>query len=178
MDRGVTLFSRCIDRSQLKSGDHIYTWRKRAANTYAHHGIYVNDKKVIEYCAASTCWVGFSSPVPARLCRECSLAERTGGVVFCCLDCFLEGGSICLFAYSVTLWFYTMSNNIHFQPQLTCLMAAEDSTETVLRRANELLTSGDFGSYNVFTNNCTHFAVYCKTGCRYSFPTISSLFSS
>jgi hypothetical protein len=38
MDRGVTVVSRRIERSQLRPGDHIYAWRRSAAYIYSHHG--------------------------------------------------------------------------------------------------------------------------------------------
>lgn len=47
--------------------------------------------------------------------------------------------------------------------EATCLMEREDPPGVVLRRANRLLVDG-FGSYNLFTNNCVDFAIYCKTG--------------
>jgi hypothetical protein len=41
--------------------------------------------------------------------------------------------------------------------QLTCSMEDEEPPETVLHRANYLLTDGDFGGYDVSQNNCFHF---------------------
>ncbi|WVZ93876.1 hypothetical protein U9M48_039829 [Paspalum notatum var. saurae] len=167
MDRGVTVTSSTIQRCQLRPGDHIYSWRRRRG--YAHHGIYESDQKVIQYCSAldDTPLIG-SSSFRTRPCPECAEAEREGGVVISCLDCFLEGGAICLFAYSVPRWFYTASN---IGPQLTCHVAPEDPPEEVLRRANNLWffgASNGFGKYdyNALTNNCVDFAFYCKTECR------------
>jgi hypothetical protein len=51
--------------------------------------------------------------------------------------------------------------------QLTCSMEDEEPPETVLHRANYLLTDG---GYDVSQNNCFHFAFYCKTGERYHAP--------
>ena len=90
----------------------------------------------------------------------------------CCLNCFLEGGGneLKLFVYSVSWWFYSMSNTGVLQD--TCSMEDEDPPETVLRRANELLLRPylfGFGlsSYDAVVNNCFDFAFYCKTGRRY-----------
>ncbi|KAJ1273682.1 hypothetical protein BS78_05G003800 [Paspalum vaginatum] len=169
MDRGVTVASSVIYRFQLRPGDHIYSWRKRAGYLYAHHGIYESDQKVIQYCSAVEDGPLFASSSPTRPCRECAEAERKGGVVISCLDCFLEGGNLCLFAYSVPLWFYTASNIGH---QLTCHTAREDPPEEVLRRANDLSGAYSAGfvssKYNALTNNCVDFAFYCKTGCRFA----------
>lgn len=49
-------------------------------------------------------------------------------------------------------------------------MEAEDPPETVLRRANHLHDVVGFGTYDPLTNNCFHFAFYCKTGRRYDGP--------
>ncbi|KAJ1257908.1 hypothetical protein BS78_10G032400 [Paspalum vaginatum] len=162
MDR-VTWYSSRIERWQLRRGDHIYCWRQRAAFFYSHHGIYESDQKVIQYCSASTF---SSSSSPERSCIACGEAEREGGVVISCLDCFMEGDNICLFAYSVPRWFRNMWL-MGTPSQPTCLVEAEDPPETVLRRANNLLANhGGFSvdSYNFITNNCVHFAIYCKTG--------------
>ncbi|OEL35302.1 hypothetical protein BAE44_0003679, partial [Dichanthelium oligosanthes] len=67
------------------------------------------------------------------------------------------GNNLCLFAYSVSWWFYNMSN-IGGQ---TCSMEPEDPSEMVLHRANYLLAHG-FGNYNLALRNCFDFAFYCK----------------
>jgi hypothetical protein len=141
-------------------------------------GIYESDEKVIQYCGtglfsssshsgSSSSWFGFS--VPHRTCPKCREAERRGGAVISCLNCFLEGDSLRLFPYSVPPWFRFKS--MLASSQATCLMAPEDPPEMVLRRANNLLDNGSalgFASddYNLLTNNCVDFAIYCKTGRR------------
>ncbi|KAG2640647.1 protein LEAD-SENSITIVE 1-like [Panicum virgatum] len=195
MDR-ITWYSSCIERWQLKRGDHIYCWRTRAGYSYSHHGIYESDQKVIQYCSASTFSSSSSSrqagsngssalyptslfQIPLalsamtqaqRTCIACREAERDGGVVISCLDCFTEGDNICLFVYSVPRWFRNVWL-IGSPTQHTCLVEDEDPPETVLRRANNLLANhGDFSvdSYNFVTNNCQHFAIYSKTGRKLS----------
>ncbi|KAI7754301.1 hypothetical protein M8C21_024817, partial [Ambrosia artemisiifolia] len=47
MEEMKQILSNKIHISQLKPGDHIYSWRK--AWLYAHHGIYVGDDKVIHF---------------------------------------------------------------------------------------------------------------------------------
>ncbi|XP_066334779.1 protein LEAD-SENSITIVE 1-like [Miscanthus floridulus] len=101
-------------------------------------------------------------------CRECREAMRGGGVVWCCLDCFLEGDNLSLFAYSVPAWFYAASSNIGVianRALQTCVEAAADPPEQVLSRANRLLDCNGFGIYDPVLNNCFDFAFYCKT-CR------------
>jgi len=60
---------------------------------------------------------------------------REGGVVACCLDCFLEGNNLHLFAYSVPEWFWTQSN---IGVQDTCSMEPEEHPEKVLYVTNDL----------------------------------------
>nr|XP_043628684.1 protein LEAD-SENSITIVE 1-like [Erigeron canadensis] len=38
-----------LDPNEMKAGDHIYTWR--TAYSYAHHGIYVGENKVVHFTA-------------------------------------------------------------------------------------------------------------------------------
>jgi len=40
------------------------------------------------------------------------------------------------------------------------------SSEQVVEAAYELLRSDGFGQYDLISNNCEHFATYCKTGVR------------
>jgi len=102
------------------------------------------------------------------LCWECRQAMRGGGgVVSYCLDCFLKGDNLRVFAYSAPFWFYNASTQIGTitnRALETCSMEAEDPPETVLRRANDLLARNGFGSYHPLANNCYDFAFYCKTG--------------
>ncbi|TVU13430.1 hypothetical protein EJB05_40486, partial [Eragrostis curvula] len=177
MDRGVTVASSGIERWQLRRGDHIYAWRSSAAKTYSHHGIYESDKKVIHFAnPAVQSSTGFSSTSAFTsssfiFCWECRQSMHGGGVVSCCLDCFLEGDNLCLFAYGVPFWFYTASNIGHavVRSRLTCHVTDEDPPEKVLERANHLLREG-FGTYDLTVNNCFDFAFYCKTGGRIVTP--------
>ncbi|CAM0146238.1 unnamed protein product [Urochloa decumbens] len=161
VDRGVTVLSSRIERWQLRRGDHIYSWRKDALYSYAHHGIYENDEKVIHFTNTSA--GAPSSSSSSTLPYHCAEAMRKGGVVICCLDCFLEGNNLRLFVYSVPWLFFQMSN---IGVQDTCSMDPEDTAETVLRRANDLFVHG-FGSYDLVLQNCFDFAFYCKTGRQY-----------
>lgn len=75
-----------------------------------------------------------------------------------CLNCFLSGGILYRFEYSVT--------PAHFLAKArggTCSLAVSDGDGLVVHRARYLLENG-FGCYNVFKNNCEDFAIYCKTG--------------
>ncbi|XP_066333258.1 protein LEAD-SENSITIVE 1-like [Miscanthus floridulus] len=138
--------------------------RKGARSTInVSRGIYESDDKVIHFTidsaqSAASDFTSFSASSSSfQFCSKCREAMREGGVVACCLNCFLEGNNLCLFAYSVPAWFCSMSN---IGVQDTCSMEPEDTPETVLRRANDLLAHG-FGTYDLALNNCFDFAFYC-----------------
>uniref|UniRef100_A0A2P2N298 Uncharacterized protein LOC105141034 n=1 Tax=Rhizophora mucronata TaxID=61149 RepID=A0A2P2N298_RHIMU len=160
------LLSNRIDRGSLKPGDHIYSWR--TAYIYAHHGIYIGDDKVIHFTRRGQ-EVGTgtvldlllvsSGPAHSQVpCPICTTQEGGRAVVLSCLNCFLAGGILYRFEYSV--------NAAHFLAKArggTCTLAVSDPEGTVVHRAKYLLENG-FGCYNVFKNNCEDFAIYCKTG--------------
>uniref|UniRef100_J3NE45 Uncharacterized protein n=1 Tax=Oryza brachyantha TaxID=4533 RepID=J3NE45_ORYBR len=79
-----------------------------------------------------------------------------GGVVACCLECFLEGDALALFAYGVPPWVFGASRYTALQvAQDTCAVEEEEPAEAVLRRANAALADDDP-------------AYYCKTGRHYA----------
>lgn len=179
----VGVLSNKIGREELKAGDHIYSWR--SGYLYAHHGIYVGDDEVIHFTRAAGHEIGTgtvldrllfsSSPAShATACDRCTTArhrhhlshsqsqeqhqqQEEGGVIISCLDCFLDGGHLYLFTYSVSPAFFLAKTRGG-----TCTLATSDPPALVLHRARILLTRG-FGAYSLFKNNCEDFAIYCKT---------------
>ncbi|XP_031384234.1 uncharacterized protein LOC116198059 [Punica granatum] len=158
------LLSNRVARESLKPGDHIYSWR--TAYIYAHHGIYIGDDKVIHFTrqgqeVGTGTFIDFllvsSSPTQVP-CTTCTPAEEDHGVVVSCLNCFLSGGILYRFEYSVSAALFLAKARGG-----TCTLAVSDPPEFVVARAKYLLEYG-FGCYNVFKNNCEDFAIYCKTG--------------
>ncbi|KAL8479449.1 hypothetical protein ACS0TY_026372 [Phlomoides rotata] len=148
-------------RSNLKPGDHIYTWR--TAYIYAHHGIYVGDGAVIHFMRPGQ-EVGtgsvFKGSVSSRSqvpCPNCIPTHAAHGVVSSCLNCFLAGDNLYLYEYEVSFVRFITTR------EGTCVPTVPDPDEVVVHRAKYLLNNG-FGSYDVLMNNCEHFAFYCKTG--------------
>ncbi|XP_058100140.1 protein LEAD-SENSITIVE 1-like [Magnolia sinica] len=95
-----------IQRWQLKPGDHIYTWR---AFVYGHHGIYMGDEKVIQFSFArgqipEVLEAVIHLLIRKKPCNKCGgLLNRTSnGVLITCLDCFLAGGKIYRYRYSIS----------------------------------------------------------------------------
>ncbi|KAG8374041.1 hypothetical protein BUALT_Bualt11G0089700 [Buddleja alternifolia] len=187
------LLSNRVNRSSLKPGDHIYSWR--TAYIYSHHeqtvycflkssaslsmwnvntvvwttkGIYIGDDKVIHFTRRGQ-EVGTgtildyllvsSGPTHSHIpCPTCIPPQDGHGVVSSCLTCFLAGGILYRFEYSVSPALFLAKARGG-----TCTLAISDPDEIVIHRANYLLENG-FGCYNLFKNNCEDFALYCKTG--------------
>ncbi|EYU43452.1 hypothetical protein ABFS82_06G142900 [Erythranthe guttata] len=159
-----------VERSDLVTGDHIYTWR--TAFAYSHHGIYVGGNKVVHFTQdqhlsssphSTSQWLTSSfSNIPTIACLDipdCGFRKQTsGGVVMSCLNCFLGNGLLSRFEYGVS----RLSFIAKFRGG-TCTTAISDSPDSVTHRAMYLLHNG-FGNYDLFANNCEDFALYCKTG--------------
>lgn len=149
-------------KRDLKPGDHIYSWRRKALGIYAHHGIYVGDNNVIHFTGDSSRvnsvinLMGSSSGSKGG----CGCDQGHGGVILSCLDCFLKGDCLRLYNYGV-------SKMSHISLQIcgrgTCTVAQSNAPDTVIYYAKHLLQNG-FGKYHLIRNNCEDFALYCKTG--------------
>ncbi|KAJ0243632.1 LRAT domain-containing protein [Hirschfeldia incana] len=160
------VFSNKISREEVKTGDHIYTWR--AVHTYAHHGIYVGDGKVVHFTSGrgpqtETRMLVSSSSTSYPLCLICKDHYSFEGfkVTSSCLDCFLAGGNLYLYQYNVS-----MRSFLAKPIGGTCTLEPSGPPEDVLFRANFQLQhlDGWFGDYHLQNNNCEDFAIYCKTG--------------
>ncbi|XP_077230796.1 protein LEAD-SENSITIVE 1-like isoform X2 [Tasmannia lanceolata] len=144
------LLSNRISRESLKPG--IYIGEDKVIH-FTRRGQEVGTGTILDVLLIS------SGPrQPQALCTTCTQQEDGHGVVSSCLDCFLSGGVLYRFEYSVspTLFLAKARGG-------TCTLAVSDPDEIVDHRATHLLNNG-FGCYNVFKNNCEDFAIYCKTG--------------
>ncbi|KAJ9539093.1 hypothetical protein OSB04_031826 [Centaurea solstitialis] len=159
-----------VEKSEIKAGDHIYTYR--AVFAYSHHGIYVGGNKVVHFThftpdreSSSSTETSSDShdemskmPSSCQAYPDCGFRQPKSGVVLSCLDCFLRNGALYSFEYGVTPTFFLAKVRGG-----TCTTATSDGPGTVIHRAMYLLQNG-FGNYDVFQNNCEDFALYCKTG--------------
>ncbi|CAA7399809.1 unnamed protein product [Spirodela intermedia] len=146
------LLSQRVEKTEIKAGHHIYTWR--AIYTYSHHGIYVGGNKVVHFTSNRP----VSSSATCPTFPDCGFKQPGSSVVLTCLDCFLGNGLLHCFEYGVapSAFFTKLRGG-------TCTTAAADPPEAAIHRAMYLLRIG-FGSYDIFKNNCEDFAIYCKTG--------------
>ncbi|CAI0391075.1 unnamed protein product, partial [Linum tenue] len=134
-------------------------------------GIYIGDDKVVHFTrrgqevgtgtVLDILLVSSTPKRPLAPCPTCSSREEAGnnGVLLSCLDCFLSGGILYRFEYSVNPALFLAKARGG-----TCTLADADPDDVVVHRAKFLLEENGFGCYNVFKNNCEDFAIYCKTG--------------
>ncbi|KAL3517317.1 hypothetical protein ACH5RR_024219 [Cinchona calisaya] len=156
------LLTNRVERSEIRAGDHIYTYR--AVFAYSHHGIFVGGSKVVHFTRVETPnhsdddeeMIALPSSCP--IFPDCGFRQPKSGVVLSCLDCFLQNGSLYSFEYGVTPSVFLAKVRGG-----TCTTAPSDPPEAVIHRAMYLLQNG-FGNYDVFQNNCEDFTLYCKTG--------------
>ncbi|GLJ17312.1 hypothetical protein SUGI_0300600 [Cryptomeria japonica] len=152
--------------TEISPGNHIYTPRR----LYDHHGIYIGEDLdlVIHFQNSLDDKALGSSIHRFDQCPDCGHHSGRSGVVLSCLNCFLRGGKIYRFEYDYGYrarnWQMSLWEQI-WVPRLLkwCTFVNSDPPEIVIGRAKELLTDG-FGDYNLVTNNCEQFALFCKTG--------------
>ena len=137
----VGTISHAVSCDELKPGDHIYAYGFGFA--YSHHGIYLgeDDNEVIHFS---------QTQVQSR----CSITS-------CTLEEFCKGSQLRLVAYNVSV------AEMLVKRRGTCHTEKSDTTEKVLDRARYYLNHpNEWPQYDLISNNCEHFAFYCKTGKR------------
>ncbi|KAK1430666.1 hypothetical protein QVD17_13572 [Tagetes erecta] len=148
---------------------------------YIMIGIYIGEGKVIQFVnvnnnggrfwffAPSLSSSGAGAGVGAGAGRNqktntcptpyCGLEKVVGsGVRLSCIDCFMKEDKLCRFKYDA-------SRDFLYAKMIggTCTMAKSDPGEDVIHRATYLYENG-YEKYNLMSNNCEDFALYCKTG--------------
>ncbi|PPE00803.1 hypothetical protein GOBAR_DD02145 [Gossypium barbadense] len=134
----------------LQPGDHIYCEREG--------GIYMGDDMVIHLQGKAK----KLEPLPE--CRKCKDKRvQNGEIAKVCIDCFLRGEKPRIYDYGV--------NFLEFLARKggTCCQRDSKPPREVIRIATYLLELNRFGPYGMLTNNCEHFAVFCKTGSAASY---------
>ncbi len=148
----------------MAAGDHIFV--KRMMGAYTHHGIDIGNKEVVHFTGVP------AQKVNAKI-EKVSIEE------------FLRGGRLQIFRYEYLLNELQRGNQsirtmlfekvLHDKYDLTDDLTKEKMIKSLISRINDqnftvrtaLNHVGEKG-YNIFFNNCEHFAVYCKTGIKFS----------
>ncbi|GLJ15519.1 hypothetical protein SUGI_0254910 [Cryptomeria japonica] len=154
-----------LSRSEIVGGDHIYSPRRG----YDHHGIYVGENQVIHFTSSPQGTFSASSSAMFGPCSVCGFHGGMSGVVQTCLDCFLDGGDLHRYKYGVDVLLTLLSPRRKTH--------TSDSPEIVIQRARKLLEQG-FGKYDTVSNNCEHFALYCKIGRHISCAQVESIIAN
>lgn len=159
--------------ANIKFGDVIYVERDCGIFGYKHFGVYSGDKKVIHYTKDNN-----SSDCMNGIIRETSLKR------------FLDGDNNCYAVdfdkfghrtgdHEVDVPSHGLGSNViggsinifeilRLGKSIYDLLFGEErklySPEETVRRAREHTKAGKNRGYNLFLNNCEHFAIWCKTG--------------
>ncbi|XP_010024984.2 LOW QUALITY PROTEIN: phospholipase A and acyltransferase 3 [Eucalyptus grandis] len=165
IEDGMELLCKKVDPEDLKPGDHIYAYR--LYGFYSHHGIYVGGGYVIHYTSTENKGailslsggapetmppvqnVGTGKTLAAGSLRRASIASENTA------RSFIPSITSCM----AHRWGHLLKN-----PGTCSILSCDKTPEQVIEVASKLLGSNEFGVYHVITNNCEHFATYCKTG--------------
>ncbi|KAL8248093.1 hypothetical protein R6Q59_009309 [Mikania micrantha] len=158
-----------VERSEIKAGDHIYTYR--AVFTYSHHGIFVGGNKVVHFTHFSPDGEASGSinttsksydemPKIPSTCSypDCGFRQPKSGVVLSCLDCFLRNGALYCFEYGVnpTVFLAKVRGG-------TCTTAKSDGPDTVIHRAC-ICFNPDLGTMTFFRTTVRILLCIAKLG--------------
>ncbi|MFQ6671652.1 hypothetical protein Gotur_036120 [Gossypium turneri] len=102
-------------------------------------------------------------------CHKCGDKRvQNGEIAKVCIDCFLDGATLQIFDYGVSLLEF-----IARKPG-TCSKRDSKPPHEVISTATDLLERNGFGPYDMLINNCEDFAAYCKTGSAISFQIVAN----
>lgn len=147
-------FRRIMSPNFLLPGDIVGVPRSAAAGLYDHYGVYVGDGEVIHYAAQQE---DFNGTVHQTSMEE-FLKEDTSFFV-------LHFGKDCQMTLNHLL---TSALFQRVSPEDVKLYSPEETIERAKSRLGE-------DSYGILSNNCEHFALWCKTGVSESHQIVNLL---
>lgn len=133
----------------FKRGDVIGVSRN---GLYEHYGIYLGNGRVIHYCGEGN---DFGGRVTVH---EAPFSEFVKDSKHCFVVWFDAGKTVRLQQATTFLW---SGSNVYYENSNYRKKYSVFSAEETIRRAKERLGEE---KYNLVTNNCEHFAMWCKTG--------------
>lgn len=146
----VGWFFHDVHESLLQPGDHIYV--HRSLKVYTHHGIYIGDT------------LGSSDREVIHFTGDSKLQALQAEIKATSLKEFLCGEEkVRLVAYDSNLTFYKrfLPGTSHYR---SCKPAREVVYTAQFYCNNPKEWTRKWGKYDLSSNNCEHFAFYCKTG--------------
>lgn len=145
----VEKMKRLASADFFKRGDVIGVSRN---GLYEHYGIYLGNGRVIHYCGEGN---DFSGRVTVH---EAPFSEFIKESNHCFVVWFDAGRMVRLQQATTFLW---SGFNAYYENSIFRKKYSVFSAEDTIRRAKERLGEE---KYNLVTNNCEHFAMWCKTG--------------
>lgn len=168
----VWYLSHRVSRWELTPGDHIYVYRM--AGAYNHHGIYVGEEdcEVIHFSGtsgkASFVLNAAMLNVGRFFFNKIDGKKSNAKVQKTSLEDFCDGSELRLAAYDCNTLTTVLSRGG------TCYVDKSRPADDVIATAKYYLENPEsWPKYNVETNNCAHFAYYCKTGKELLFGGVS-----
>ena len=145
----IEKMKRLFSEDFFKRGDIIGVSRN---GLYEHYGIYLGNGRVIHYCGQGN---DFGGRVTVH---EAPFSEFVKESKYCFVLWFDAGKPIRLQQATSFLW---NGANVYYENSSYKKKYSIFSAEETINRAKERLGEE---KYNLVTNNCEHFAMWCKTG--------------
>jgi hypothetical protein len=146
-------FKRLTRKSFLQKGDIIGVSRSKAMGLYEHYGIYAGNNRVIHYSGSGN---DFDYSIAVRISSlEEFLKEDEDYFIL-----FISSESKKIHKIWSSTNFHKINigqNDDFLRLKVQRIFSDEETVQRALSRLGEK-------KYNLVTNNCEHFAIWCKTG--------------
>lgn len=117
---------------------------------YSHHGIYTGNGEVIHFSGGRE----FSPGNVGSLLDKFDSSGEKAKICSCTLKNFLDGGQLRLVTYN---------DHSVFKLPGTSHKVKSANQNVVVTLARYFINPHKWNDYNLYSNNCEHFAYYCKT---------------
>ena len=153
-------FKRLTRKEFLEPGDVVGVLRKNALNMYEHYAVYIGDGKVVHYSGNNT---DFKGEVMVQEDSLQHFLKKDDNYFVLFFEKSLSSPRKIQVRTSFNLNDTAYENQLLFGSKKKWkLYSAKETVERALSRVGEK-------NYNLVTNNCEHFAIWCKTGVAESF---------
>ena len=131
----------------------------RSGGRYQHFGVYIGRGRVAHYSPKSS---DFSLSDPATVCLVSFERFLNGDRSYCVLRFAADGGHIYDGPHDPSLDRESPMEKVLRKARGYHLYSPEETVNRALSRLGE-------SRYDILTNNCEHFAIWCKTGVSESY---------
>lgn len=153
-EKGMKMFSRKkeVPPAVLMPGDIVAV--NRSGGRYQHFGVYIGRGRVVHYSPKTS---DFSLSDPATVCLVSFERFLNGDRSYCVLRFTADGGHIYDGPHDPSLDRESPLEKSIRKARGYHLYSPEETVNRALSRLGE-------SRYDILTNNCEHFAIWCKTG--------------